>query len=129
MTTSPPAVVEYNVPRPSPTVTATRRAPRAVTPRAKAPVVDPTVTCVFCKEPIELSSFTLVGRNTCTASCPNCGLQVSVGAPQWAMWCRTPATSGDGGLGERLRARRVAIATRRILDRVSVTADPFDGPA
>jgi hypothetical protein len=89
----------------------------------------PSVACVFCREPIELSSFTADGRFTRTASCVNCGLLVSVAEQERVVWSHANATMDvDRSLAERLRARRVASAARAILDRVAETPDPGDEP-
>ena len=81
--------------------------------------IDRPVTCVFCREPIEISCFKTGERQTRTASCPNCGLLISVAAPVWALWSRQNVTSeGTLGLAEQLRARRVATAARLALEDV-----------
>jgi hypothetical protein len=78
----------------------------------------PSVACVFCREPIELSSFKAGGRRNRTASCVNCGLLVSVAEQVWVLWRQANATMDvEQSLAERLRARRVASAARTILDR------------
>jgi len=88
-------------------------------PGSTGVAANPSVACIFCREPIEISTFRAGERQSRSASCPNCGLQVSVGDTQWGRWRRTNAVSEtDRGLAERLRARRVAEATRRILERV-----------
>lgn len=88
---------------------------------------DPSVACVFCREPIEIAAFKAGSRRTRTASCVNCGLVVSVAEHVWALWSHVNATTDvDRHLAERLRARRVATAARAILDRVAETPDPAD---
>jgi hypothetical protein len=88
-----------------------------------------SVACVFCREPIELSSFKAGGRLNRTASCVNCGLLVSVAEQVWVLWSKANATMDvERSLAERLRARRVATAARAILDRVAETPDPADDP-
>jgi hypothetical protein len=90
----------------------------------------PSVACFFCREPIELSSFTSGGRFNRTASCVNCGLLVSVAEQVWVLWSQANATMDvERSLAERLRARRVATAARAILDRVAETPDPADEPS
>jgi hypothetical protein len=97
-------------------------------PRTGA-VDTPSVACVFCREPIELSSFKAGGRFNRTASCVNCGLLVSVAEQVWVLWSQASETTDvERSLAERLRARRVATAARTILDRVAETPDPADEP-
>jgi hypothetical protein len=89
----------------------------------------PSVACVFCRIPIELSSFKAGGRLNRTASCVDCGLLVSVAEQVWVLWRQANATMDvERSLAERLRARRVASAARAILDRVAETPDPADEP-
>jgi DNA-directed RNA polymerase subunit RPC12/RpoP len=90
----------------------------------------PSVTCVFCHESIEFRSFGTGEQHTRTASCPNCGLRVSVTDAVWARWCAAgKVTSAEQSLGERLRARRVATAAQLILEQVALSADAgTDGP-
>jgi hypothetical protein len=52
----------------------------------------PSVACVFCREPIELSSFNAGGRFNRTASCVNCGLLVSVAEQVWVLWSQANTT-------------------------------------
>jgi hypothetical protein len=94
-------------------------------------VVDaPSVACVFCREPIELSSFKAGGGFNRSATCVNCGLLVSVDEQVWVLWSRANTTMDvERSLAERLRARRVATAARAILDRVAETPDPADEPS
>jgi hypothetical protein len=51
-----------------------------------------SVACVFCREPIELSSFKAGGRFNRTASCVNCGLLVSVAEQVWVLWSQANTT-------------------------------------
>jgi hypothetical protein len=89
----------------------------------------PSVACVFCREPIELSSFKASGRRNRTASCVNCGLLVSVAEQVWVLWSQANATMDvERSLAERLRSRRVASAARAILDRVAENPGPADEP-
>jgi hypothetical protein len=99
-----------------------RSAPGTTKPRDDGARLDASVSCVFCHEPIELCSFTADHGTAYSASCTNCGLLVSVSGPVWDVWARTPAaTRDDRSLAERLRARRVAIAARAILERVAAS--------
>lgn len=87
-------------------------------------VVDTCVACVFCREPIEISSFTLGERQTRTTSCSNCGLVVTVAAPLWARWSRTHDSAEiDRDLADRLWARRVATTARVIIEQVALSTD------
>ena len=82
----------------------------------------PSVSCVFCREPIELQSFGAGDHQTRTATCSNCGLRVSVTAATWAQWCQADTVSVvERSLGERLRARRIATAAQLILQKVALT--------
>lgn len=96
--------------------------------RAMGPLDDPSVACVFCLEPIEISSFKAGSPHARTASCENCGLLVSVAEHVWSLWSHVNSTTDvDRRLAERLRARRVATAARAIRDHVAETLDPADG--
>ena len=87
------------------------------------------MTCVFCREPIELGSFVEAAHSTRTTSCTNCGLRVSVTEAAWAQWCAADTESvAERTLGERLRARRVATAAQLILEQVALSSVP-DGVA
>jgi hypothetical protein len=89
------------------------------------PTLESTVACVFCREPIKLGSFVEGAHCTRTTSCTNCGLRVSVTEAAWTQWCATDTQSvAERTLGERLRARRVAIAAQLILEQVALSSDP-----
>jgi hypothetical protein len=80
------------------------------------------VGCLFCREPIEISSFT-AGQpdlRLLSAACSNCGLMVSATPSTLAGWSR-PNDVSDGDRADRLRARRVAMGTRAILERVGAS--------
>jgi hypothetical protein len=83
----------------------------------------PHVSCVFCREPIEVSSFTpgKLDPRILSTACTNCGLLVSATRATLAAWSR-PEVSCD--LAVRERARRVARGTRAILDRVGASGFP-----
>ena len=80
------------------------------------------VGCVFCREPIAISSFVAAPPDprVLSTACTNCGLMVSATSAALAAWSR-PNDSSDGDLADRLRARRVALGTRAILDRVGAS--------
>jgi hypothetical protein len=79
------------------------------------------MTCVFCREPIEIGSFIVGDRQTRSASCPNCGLRVSMTAYAWTLWNAHATAPSELSLTDRLRARRVATAARLILQQVELT--------
>ncbi len=103
------------------------RAPAPATLRRRAPKpavsvgepVEPSVGCIFCGEAIEIAWFVAGATEPIvrSAACRNCGLRVSATPRAWAAWSRRSEVSDDG-LADRLRARRVATASRAILQRV-----------
>lgn len=97
-----------------------RASRRAVANRAGGP----TVRCVFCREPIEIGSFVAGASDPAIRStaCSNCGLMVSATSTTLAAWSRRGVASDqDDDLAGRLRARRVAMGTRAILERVGAS--------
>jgi hypothetical protein len=78
------------------------------------------MTCVFCREPIEIDSFIVGERQTRSACCPNCGLRVSLTAYAWTLWNADATTATDTSLSDRRRTRRVADAARLILEQVEL---------
>jgi len=79
------------------------------------------MACVFCREPIEIGSFIVGDRQTRSASCPNCGLRVSMTAYAWTLWNADATSATERSLSDRRRARRVANAARLILEQVELT--------
>jgi hypothetical protein len=110
----------------APSAPLTRRRPRG--PQAIAVVTpDILVPCVFCREGIPTASFSTVPSDPrlTSASCPNCGLLVSATHATWAYWNRPSNVEPERGRAEVLRARRVAVATRLLRERLAVTR-PFE---
>jgi hypothetical protein len=109
-----------------PAVPRARRRPRG--PQAVAAVMpEILVPCVFCREGIPTASFSTVATDPrlTSASCPNCGLLVSATHATWAYWNRPSNVEPERGRSEMLRARRVAVATRLLRERLAVTR-PFE---
>lgn len=90
--------------------------------RSQARGAGPAVGCLFCREPIAISSF-VAGRQdprVLSAACGNCGLLVSATSTALATWSR-PNDMTERELAARMRARRVALGTRAILERVGAS--------
>jgi hypothetical protein len=93
--------------------------------RTKLPPVLPVVACMFCAEPVVTTLFAQapVGSSLMSATCPNCGLTLTVTPARLTSWTQPPAPKGTVTPAAALRARRVALATRAIQDSIRRAGD------
>jgi hypothetical protein len=108
--------------------TPVRSKTRARTParkRTKLPLVSPVVSCMFCAEPVVTTLFAQepAGSSLMSASCPNCGLTLTVTPARLTAWTQPTASTGTTTPADALRARRVALATRAIQDSIRRAGD------
>jgi hypothetical protein len=62
-----------------------------------APVVGPTVPCVYCREPIAAATFEYwsAAKRLLSADCPTCRRRVTLTAATWRRWSSEYDASGS----------------------------------